>query len=131
MYFPLFSKFFTGSLKIYELPKICNKISKYCQTLVLTIINYQVNFISNFLNFSPFNFYENVPQGTRDCFGSFLRMKWWKSPFLLHQMFSLCKNHMYWRSLQEIIQIWDTWKSVMWLQVRTFKNYQIFVVKKI
>ena len=131
MFFPLFSKFFTGILKIYELPKICNKISKYCQTLVLTISNYQVNFMSNILNFSPFNFYESVPQGTSDCFGSFLRMKWWKSPFLLHQMFSLYKNHMYWRFLQEIMQIWDTWKSVMWLQVRAFKNYQIFVVKKI
>ena len=31
---------------------------------------------------------------------------------------------MYWRllSLEEIIQIWDTWKGVMGLQVRAFKN---------
>ena len=32
---------------------------------------------------------------------------------------------MYWRliSLKKIIQIWDTWKSVMGLQVRAFKNW--------
>ena len=33
-------KSFTNILKIYEVPKIYNKISKYCQSLVLTIIIY-------------------------------------------------------------------------------------------
>ena len=33
MLFLLFSKVFTDILKIYELPKVYNKISKYCQTL--------------------------------------------------------------------------------------------------
>ena len=46
MFFPLFSKFFTDILKIYELPKIYNKKPKYCQTLVLTIIIYQANSMS-------------------------------------------------------------------------------------
>ena len=39
-------KSFTNILKIYEVPKIYNKISKYCQSLVLTIIIYQANPIS-------------------------------------------------------------------------------------
>ena len=33
---------------------------------------------------------------------------------------------MYWRFLEDIIQIWDTWKSVMGLQVRAFKNCNKF-----
>ena len=44
--FPLFLKDFTDILKIYELPKIYNKIPKYSQTLVLTIIVYQANSMS-------------------------------------------------------------------------------------
>ena len=40
------SKVFTDILKIYELAKICNKKPKYCQTLVLTIIIYKANSIS-------------------------------------------------------------------------------------
>ena len=40
---PIFSKVFTDILKVYELLKMYNKIPKYCQTLVLTIIIYQVN----------------------------------------------------------------------------------------
>ena len=43
MFFPLFSKVFTNILKIYELPKIHNKIPNYTQTLVLTTITYQSN----------------------------------------------------------------------------------------
>ena len=43
MFFPLFSKVFT---KIYEPPKIDYMIPKHCQTLVLTIIIYQVNSVS-------------------------------------------------------------------------------------
>ena len=39
----IFSKVFTDILKVYELLKMYNKIPKYCQTLVLTIIIYQVN----------------------------------------------------------------------------------------
>ena len=46
MFFPLFSKFFTNILKIYELPKINDAILKSCQTLVLTIIILQVNSMS-------------------------------------------------------------------------------------
>ena len=42
MFFPLFSKVFTNILKIYELPKIYNKILKK----LLTIIIYQVNSMS-------------------------------------------------------------------------------------
>ena len=43
MFFPLFSKVFTDiSTKIYELPKICNKILKK----LFTIIIYKVNSIS-------------------------------------------------------------------------------------
>ena len=46
MFFPLFSKVFTNILKIYELPKINNMIPKYCRILVLTIIIYQANSMS-------------------------------------------------------------------------------------
>ena len=42
MFFPLFSKVFTNILKIYELPKIYNKILKK----LFTIIIYQVNSMS-------------------------------------------------------------------------------------
>ena len=44
--FSLFPKVFYNILKIYELNKIYNKIPKYCQTLVLTIIINQVNSLS-------------------------------------------------------------------------------------
>ena len=43
MFFPLFLKVFTNGLKIFDLPKMYNKIPKYCQTPVFTIIIYQVN----------------------------------------------------------------------------------------
>ena len=46
MFFSLFSKVFTDSLKVYEQLEIYNKISKYYQALVLTIILYQVNSMS-------------------------------------------------------------------------------------
>ena len=46
MFFPLFSRVFTDILKIYELPKIYNKIPKYCQTLVLTIFIYHAKSVS-------------------------------------------------------------------------------------
>ena len=46
MFSPLFSKVFTDILKIYEPPKIYNKISKYWQTLALAIIIFQANSIS-------------------------------------------------------------------------------------
>ena len=38
IFFPLFSEIFTDILKIYELPKIYNKIPKYWETLVSTTI---------------------------------------------------------------------------------------------
>ena len=66
MPFPLFSKVFTNNLNIYELPKIYDEISKYCQTLVLTIIISQTISSPNFiwlLNYTPINFIENVPLG--------------------------------------------------------------------
>ena len=60
MFFTLFSKVFTNISKIYELPKINNMIPKYCQTLVITIIIYQVNFTSQLHLASklyPYQFY--------------------------------------------------------------------------
>ena len=64
MLFPLLTKVFTDILKIYELPKIYNNRSKFCQKLVLTIIIYQANSMSNFiwlLNYTPINFVKNAP----------------------------------------------------------------------
>ena len=46
MFFSLFSKVFADILEIYELPKIYNEIPKYCQKPVLTIIIYQTNSMS-------------------------------------------------------------------------------------
>ena len=62
IFFPLFTKVFTGILKIYELLKIYYKIP-YCQMLVLTIIIYQANSVptSWVLNNAPINFVENMP----------------------------------------------------------------------
>ena len=42
MFFPLFSNFFTNILKIYELPRIYNKVLKK----LFTIIIYQVNYVT-------------------------------------------------------------------------------------
>ena len=71
MFFPLLSNVFTNILKIYELPKIYNKIPKYCQTLALTIIIYQIP--SKFiwlLNYIPMNVIENVALPAKDSFDS-------------------------------------------------------------
>ena len=71
MFFPLLSNVFTNILKIYELPKIYNKIPKYCQTLALTIIIYQIP--SKFiwlLNYIPMNFIENLALPAKDSFDS-------------------------------------------------------------
>ena len=43
MFFPLFSKVFNNILKIYELPKIHNKIPKFSQTLFLPVVMYKAN----------------------------------------------------------------------------------------
>ena len=78
MFFPLFSKVFTNILKIYELPKINNTIPKYCQTLVLTIIIYQANSMSQLhldSEITPINFIENVPSGAKDSFGTKFKKK--------------------------------------------------------
>ena len=75
MFFPLFPKIFTNTLKIYEPPKTNNTLSKYCQTLVLTIIIYQANSMSQLhlsselypyvgYNYTP-HFIKNVPLGER------------------------------------------------------------------
>ena len=72
MFFPLFSKVFTNILKTYELLKI-NTIPKFCQTLVLTIIIYQANSMSQLhlaSKLTPINFIENVPSGAKDSFGT-------------------------------------------------------------
>ena len=54
------SKVFTDILKTYELPKIYNKIPKYCQALLVTIIIYQAIFISQLhlaLELYPYELY--------------------------------------------------------------------------
>ena len=64
MFFPLFSKVFTDILKIYELTKTYNKIPKYCQTLVLTLIIYKASSMSQHelaFELYPINLIENVP----------------------------------------------------------------------
>ena len=58
MFFLFFSKVFTNILKIYKLLKIYNKMPKYCQTLVLTIITYQANSISQLHSASELYPYE-------------------------------------------------------------------------
>ena len=73
IFFPLLPKVFTDILKIYELPKIYNKIPKYYQTLLVTIIIYQANFMSQLhldLNYTPINFTGNVHQRAKDFFGT-------------------------------------------------------------
>ena len=64
----------TNILKIYELPKIINMVPKYCQTLVLTIIIYQANSMSQLQLaselYTPINFIENVLMGEKDSFGT-------------------------------------------------------------
>ena len=77
MFFPLFSKFFTDILKIYEQPKKYNIIPKYFQILVLTIIIYQTNSIPQLhllLNYATTDFIENVPLGQ----GTFLALNFKK-----------------------------------------------------
>ena len=49
---------------IYKLPKIHNKIPKYCQALSLTIILCPKSIF--LLNYTPIDFIENVSYGTRD-----------------------------------------------------------------
>ena len=59
MFFPFISKVVTNILKIYELPKIYNKILKKLSKIII----YQV--ISNFI--------ENVHLRTKDLFGTKLK----------------------------------------------------------
>ena len=74
MFFPLCSIVFTNLLKIYELPKINNTIPKYCQTLVLTIIIYQANSMSQLhLASEIYPFIENVLLGAKDSLGTKLK----------------------------------------------------------
>ena len=58
MFFPLFLNVFTNILNIYKLPELYNKIPKYCQTLVLTIIIYQANSTSQLHLASELNLYK-------------------------------------------------------------------------
>ena len=55
-------------IDIYKLPKIHNKIPKYCQALFLTIILCPKSIF--FLNYTPIDFIENVSYGTKDSFGT-------------------------------------------------------------
>ena len=74
MFFPLCSKVFTNILKIYELPKINNTIPKYCQTLLLTIIIYQANSMSQLhLASELYPFIGNGPLGAKNSFGTKLK----------------------------------------------------------
>ena len=125
MFFPLCSKVFTNILKIYELPKINNTIPKYCQTLLLTIIIYQANSMSQLhLASELYPFIENGPLGAKNSFGTkskeilgtifVWKISCQKNPsFLLHQMLSLFStiNLVYVPEINifgrdEIIQIW-------------------------
>ena len=91
MFFPLFPKVFTDILMIHELPKIYNKIPKYCKTLVLKIIIYQANFMP--LNYIRINFIENVPERAKDSFYPrniiFMKCSTKRVLFLLYQMLPL------------------------------------------
>ena len=75
MFFPLFSKVFPDILKIYELPKIYNKIPKYWQTLVLTIIILQANSMSqlhlafDFINLTLLTLSKMCPRVAKNSFG--------------------------------------------------------------
>ena len=67
----VFSKVFTYIIKFHELPKRYNKKPKYCQTIVLAIIIYQANFMSQVhwdYELTPINFTENVPKEAKDTF---------------------------------------------------------------
>ena len=67
MFFPLYSNVSTNILKIYKLPKIDNMMPKYCQTLVLAIIIYQANSMSQLrLASELYPFFENVSLGPKD-----------------------------------------------------------------
>ena len=46
MFFPLFYTIHTDILKIYELPEINDEVPKCCQTVILTMIIYQANSMS-------------------------------------------------------------------------------------
>ena len=77
-----FYNIFTNFLfMIYELPKIYNKVRKYCQTLALAIIIYQTNCqlpypnCIQILNYILVNFILNIPQGTKDSFGTKLKKR--------------------------------------------------------
>ena len=74
LFFSLCSKVFTNILKIYELPKINNTIPKYCQTLLLTIIIYQANSMSQLhLASELYPFIGNGPLGAKNSFGTKLK----------------------------------------------------------
>ena len=64
MFVPLFSKVFSDILKIYELPKMYIKIPKYWQALVVTVVIYQVDSMSQLhlaFELYPINFIKNGP----------------------------------------------------------------------
>ena len=50
-------------LEIYELYKVHNKITKYSQTLALTIIIHQTN--NQYPNYNPANFLKMCPRAQR------------------------------------------------------------------
>ena len=67
MFFPIFSNLFTDILKIYELPKIYNKILKKLLTMSSTRSILCHNFIW------LLKFIENVHLGVKDSFGTKLK----------------------------------------------------------
>ena len=67
MFFPIFSNLFTDILKIYELPKIYNKILKKLLTMSSTRSILCHNFIW------LLKFIENVHLGAKDSFGTKLK----------------------------------------------------------
>ena len=67
MFFPIFSNVFTNILKIYELPKIYNKILKKLLTMSSTRSVLCHNFIW------LLKFIENVHLGAKDSFGTKLK----------------------------------------------------------
>ena len=69
MFFPLLLKVFKNIFDIYELSKIYNKIPKYCRTLALTVIVYQVNSMPHLhLAFELYPFLENRSYWAKDPF---------------------------------------------------------------
>ena len=100
MFFALFSKVSTNILTIYELPKIYNKIPKFWQTLNNNHLlgQFYAPILSGFWTILLLTLLKMLPWRQRTLGTKlkknlgrifFKKMKYEKSPFLLHQMLSL------------------------------------------